>query len=235
MSLCPGDLSIDELTWHCRQESEEYLAGRPDDEAYGLELFQRAIIHHDQAAWCAVYAQYQGLVAGWVRSHSKFYSTGEETAYFVNEAFARFSHTASRHQSRHQFDGLGQILNYLKVCVNSAIEDEWRRRRRWLPDALAWDGLSEMVAGGEPSPERHLMSRIAIEALARAVLSHLRSEEDKVVAILSWSYGLRPQEIQARHPDLFPDVRRIYRVKRNLVNRLLRDSVIQQLLTEHPG
>jgi hypothetical protein len=88
------------------------------------------------------------------------------------------------------------------------------------------------VAGEEPSPERHVMSQIAVEALAQAVLSHLRDEEDKVVAILSWTYGLRPQEIQARRPDLFPDVRRVYQVKRNLVNRLQRDSVIQQLLVE---
>jgi hypothetical protein len=49
---------------------------------------------------------------------------------------------------------------------------------------------------------------------------------------LSWTYGLRPQEIQARRPDLFPDVRRVYQVKRNLINRLQRDSVIQQLLME---
>jgi DNA-directed RNA polymerase specialized sigma24 family protein len=234
-SSLPSYLDLDELAQRCCQESREHVARQACDEARGLELFQRAIVFQDGAAWCALYVEYRSLVAHWVRNHSKFPATGEDVAYFVNEAFARFWRTASRHQSRHLFEGLGQILNYLKVCAHSAIEDEWRRRRRYLPGALAWDDISEVVASGEPSPERHVMSRIAIEALAQAVLSHLRDEEDKVVAILSWTYGLRPQEIQARRPDLFPDVRRIYRVKRNLINRLQRDSVIQQLRTEHPS
>jgi RNA polymerase sigma factor (sigma-70 family) len=231
-SSLPSYLDLDELAQRCRPESQEHVAPQAGDEACGLELFQRAIVFQDGAAWCALYVEYKSLVAHWVRNHSKFPATGEDVAYFVNEAFARFWHTASRHQARHQFQGLGQILNYLKVCAHSAIEDEWRRRRHWLPDPLAWDDMSEVVAGEEPSPERHVMSQIAVEALAQAVLSHLRDEEDKVVAILSWTYGLRPQEIQARRPDLFPDVRRVYQVKRNLVNRLQRDSVIQQLLVE---
>jgi hypothetical protein len=59
MSLSPGELAYDELARRCRQESERYLAGRSHDETYCFELFRRAIFDHDQAAWQAIYAQYQ--------------------------------------------------------------------------------------------------------------------------------------------------------------------------------
>ena len=40
------------------------------------------------------------------------------------------------------------------------------------------------------------------------------------MARLSWTRGWRPAKIAARHHELFGDVAEVYRVKRNLVDRL---------------
>jgi len=68
----PGELSIGDLTWRCRQESAQYLAGNAHNETYCLELFRRAIVDQDQAAWPALYTHYEPLVAEWARHHPKF-------------------------------------------------------------------------------------------------------------------------------------------------------------------
>jgi len=231
MSLCLGDLGVDELAWHCRRESDNYRAGRPNDDSYALELFRRAIRHHDQAAWRAVYAQYSSLVAAWVRTHSRFHHTGEEVTYFVNETFTRFWHTTARHYTKLEFKGLGDLLAYLKACVHSAIEDECRRQTHRSLIVLSWDELSEVTTDDRASPEQYALGRITAEDLARMVFSRLQDQEELVVAIFSWSYGLRPREIQARRPDLFPKVEHVYQVKRNILNRLRRDRKIQTFLS----
>jgi DNA-directed RNA polymerase specialized sigma24 family protein len=229
MPTPPSDLSVDELARRCRQETEKYLAGRPHSEAYGLELFRRAIINCDQAAWQAVYAQYQSLVTYWVRHHNRFQCANEDTTFFVNGAFARFWHAASQQERRPQFDSLAGLLAYLKRCAYSAIEDECRQQGRWPQDTVAWDDLSEAVAGDTPSPEARAIGQAAADSIARAVTRRLQGEEEEVIAALSWTHDLRPREIQARHPDLFPDPRRIHVIKRNMVNRLQRDPEIQHL------
>lgn len=225
-----SDLSIDELARRCRQESDRFLAGQPSDEAYGLELFRRAITNGDQAAWQTIYAQYQTLLAYWVRGHSRFHSTQEEVTFFVNAAFARFWRTASERKTKLQFVSLASLLAYLKACVHSAIEDECRRRQRWPRDVLGWDNLPGMAVDDAPTPEARAISRITAESLQEAVMSRLRGEQEKAIAVLGWAYELSPREIQACRPDLFADVGRVYQVKRNLLNRLLRDPFIQQLL-----
>jgi RNA polymerase sigma factor (sigma-70 family) len=229
MSLSPGRLDYDELARRCRQESERYLAGRSHDETYCFELFRRAIFDHDQMAWQAVYAQYQALVTHWVRQHSKFQPIDEEPAFFVNAAFAGFWRRVSKLETTLHFNNLGQLLQYLKYCAHSAIEDEYRRQQHWPPDTLAWDDLAETVVDNAPCPEERAISQAEAATLERAILNRLQNEAEAVVATLSWRYGLRPREIQRHRPDLFTDASQVCQVKRNILNRLLRDPYIRWL------
>jgi DNA-directed RNA polymerase specialized sigma24 family protein len=120
-------------------------------------------------------------------------------------------------------------LQYLKSCVHSAIEDAYRQQQRWPPEALIWNELSEVLVDEELSPEARVLSRLVREALEWAVWSRLRDEAEVVVATLSWEYGLSPREIQARRSDLFATVQQVYRIKRNILDRLSRDPDIQKL------
>jgi hypothetical protein len=124
---------------------------------------------------------------------------------------------------------LGKLLQYLKSCVHSAIEDAYRQQQRWPPEALIWNELSEALVDEALSPEARVLSQLAWEALEWAVWSRLQSEAEVAVATLSWEYGLSPGEIQARRPDLFATIQQVYRTKRNILDRLMRDPDIQKL------
>jgi hypothetical protein len=234
-SLPPHALSLDEIACRCREQTARYLAGKPHDEAYALELFRRALTGQDQAAWQALYAQYAGLVAGWVVRHAQFQASGEDVEFFVNAAFARFWQTASRQEIGLTCDSLGPILKYLKLCVHSAIQDERRGQPPWADDPGRED-LLVTLADRSLGPETQAMVRISAEALRRDILSRLQGEEERTVALLSWAYDLPPRQILAQRPDLFGTIEHIYRVKRNLVDRLWRDPRMQHLLAPHrPG
>jgi RNA polymerase sigma factor (sigma-70 family) len=225
----PGSLSVGELALRCQQEREKFLAGSACDGTYGLELFHRALFNHDQAAWQAIYAEYQPIVAQWVRCCSRFQHTNEEVEVFVNAAFTRFWRAVSRWEMRSQFDSLPRLLRYLKCCVYSAIEDECRRQQRWTRDNVDWDDFIEAVPDDAPPVEEHAIGQVARDSLKWAVRSQLQGDKEEAVATLSWVYGLPPREIQARRPDLFPDVHQIYKIKHNILSRLRCDPGIQYL------
>jgi RNA polymerase sigma factor (sigma-70 family) len=232
MATAASSLTVEDLARRCREEAHNYRSERPYEDAYGLELFQRALVDRDQEAWRVLYDQYEGLVAGWIRRHSKFPDTQEEAEFLVNAAFVRLWRTAARRGGRLQFDTLVQVLGYLRRCARSAVEDEFRRRQRSPRRVLAWDELAEALPEAAPSVEGRVARRLARQALLRAVASRLQSKEEKVAARLSWVYGMAPREVRARRPDLFPGVVRVYQVKRNILNRLLRDAAIQQMLKQ---
>lgn len=228
-SFSSSGLSVNELALRCQQEREKFLAGSACDETYSLELFHRALFDHDQAAWQAIYAEYQPMVTQWVRRCSRFQHTNEEAAFFVNAAFTRFWRAVSGWERRSQFDSLPKLLGYLKCCVYSAIEDECRRQQRWMRDSVDWDGFIEAVPDDAPPVEERAIGEVAKDNLKWAMRGRLQDEKEEVVATLSWVYGLPPREIQARHPDLFPDVYQIYKIKHNILSRLRRDPGIQYL------
>jgi DNA-directed RNA polymerase specialized sigma24 family protein len=226
------DRGVEELAQYWRQDTGNYMTDHLPNDAHRLELFRRAISDQDQAAWQAIYVEYQALVSFWIKQHSHFDSIREEARFLANEVFARFWYTGSLHKDKFQFDALAPLLSYLKACVHSVIQDEWRRQRRRPRDDLTWGEIPEILQDTPPSLEARAVDQVVLDALTRAIASRLQGEEEKVVAALSWTYGLRPSEIQARRPDLFPDVRRVYQVKRNILNRLQRDCEIRKLVRQ---
>src|SRR5919109_2801057 len=118
----PQHLALSELADGCACETELYFRHESYDSNYCFELFRRAIKERDQPAWEIVCLQYQRLVSGWVRQHSRFEASGEEVQYFVNGAFAKIavSLTPDRFGG---FSDVGSLLRYLKMCVHSVIVD----------------------------------------------------------------------------------------------------------------
>ena len=222
------NLDLKKLIQHCQEETTKFQADQSHDEQYCLELFYRAIRDNDQAAWEAIYVQYQALVATWVGQHPRFQGSQKEIPVFINAAFARFWRNIFSPEQKKHFDSLGKILHYLKQCLNSVIVDTYRQPR-WSQEILQWDELSEELSDEEVRFEDRILNQVIQEALQWAVWRRLQGEVEIVVATLNWRDALSPAEIQKCHPDLFPDVQRVYRVKRNILERLLRDPEIQNL------
>ncbi|MFC1975910.1 hypothetical protein ACFLXQ_05890 [Chloroflexota bacterium] len=188
-------------------------------EAY-LELFHQAWTEQNTAAWAMIYHQYQPLVTRWVYRYGQFRQTDEEAPFFVNEAFARMIQSSARPgRSNTFFNGLGQYLQYLKLCVGSAIEDYlWRKQKDALATAVSLGNGGHLGLTVEAQADQALM----VAELKRQVAEVIQDERERLVAEGSWVYGLAPRHIQSKHPEIFTTVSEASQVKRNLVKRLKR-------------
>jgi hypothetical protein len=222
----PQHMVLGDLADWCAHQTQLYFQHHLHDPRYCFELFRRAIRDQDQTAWELVCAQYQALVAGWVRQHSRFLASGEEVQYFINGAFAKIavSLTPDKFEG---FSDLGSLLRYLKMCVHSVIMDHSRltERERFAPLEYASKERSP-----EPSPEDQALDRSDRQALWELINSRLQDEKEQAVIYGSFVLALKPQDLYRLFRNRFSDVDEIYRVKQNLVSRLRRDPAFRELL-----
>lgn len=215
-------LTVSELAEQCGAEAERYRQTGQSDETYCFELFRQALVDRDEAAWRAIYAQYQSLVARWVYAYAAAFPLDKALEDFVNEAFARMWQYGVKPETAEKLDGLGKCLSYLKKCAWSSVEDH----RRWQDkDALAkgetLDNWREQAAPASP-PEDQVERDESLAELRRALEETLQSREERLVAEESWVYGQTPRQIQARYPETFASVEVVSQTKRNILKRLRR-------------
>ena len=221
------ELSFAELAHRCREETLRFMRAEPRDDSYCLELFERAIVRREDEAWASIVAQYRGIVLNYVAQHSIAATLSEPDDYWVNRAFQRFWSAVGPTRFA-QFPDLAALLKYLKLCVHSVLMDEARARRAGLLTSL--EELSD-AAPAPDSAERRVVGKLAGAQLWETVLRELHDEAERVVAYLSFASDLKPGEIFDRHPRLYADVDEVYRVKRNVVERLRRNPDVRAFLT----
>ena len=222
----PGALPVDELAQRCREETARFLRGESTREDFGYELLRRAVCEGDQAAWAAAVDQYRGLVLAQIRRHPAFPATAEEDDYWINRTFERFW-GAMRPARFREFPGLPALLQYLKLCAGSVLVDEARRRAGAAAEPLREQG-THRAAG--MAGEEAVLGELAGRELWRAIEVELHDEAERIVAHLCLVLDLKPREVYARQPERFADVADVYRVKRNLLDRLRRSPAIQRYL-----
>lgn len=183
----------------------------------GLELFQRALSQRDDDAWSLLVERYQGLVLAWVRNHARHdlayrYHNPE---YYVALAFERFWQAAARNRSL-SFTSLEAALSYLKASLNGAILDTLRSYTR--PEVpLPEPGTPHPVElASEDSPYEH--------DLWETIKNLIPTPREQRIAYLLFHCGLKPREIVQFCSDEFPEVREVHRLRRNIVERLLRQA-----------
>lgn len=218
------NLSLGELARRCREETSEYLRHAAPESAFCFEIFRRAIAGREGAAWDAVFAQYRGVVLAWVHRHPMWNAGREEDAYWVNRAFERFwgAVTPERFGT---FPNVAALLRYLKLCTHSVLLDDARSRRAVYLQPLN-EEITDTLATSDM--ENAMIGHLASTDLWRAIEAELRDEAERRVAYLSLVLDLKPREIYEQHPELFGDVNDVYRLKRNLFDRLQRSAAIQR-------
>jgi hypothetical protein len=193
-----------------------------------MELFRRAIVERDHAAWHAVVELYRGVLATQTRKRAVRGLVAEDDGFCIDRAFQRFwAATRVGGNRTKQFGDLASVLKYLQMCLASVLLDEARARRR-----AAWVSLddlgTETPVGGDPSEQ--VVSRLAQRELWNIVDDALKEPNERLIARLSFVGGLSPREILARHPERFTDVFHVYRSKRNMIERLRRSPSIREIL-----
>jgi hypothetical protein len=220
------NVALEDLCAQARAQEASFVHGETSNGAAGLELFRRAIADGDEDAWAAVITVYRGLLVAQAQRQMLRKLVDEDDGFCADRAFQRFWR-ATRAGRMEGFSDLASILKYLKMCLGSVLLDEARVRRRQAyvpiddmpPDASVTDDPSAAIVG-----------QIAGRELWQAVERELRDESERLVAHLSFVAGLSPREIRARHPERFAEVDEVYRLKRNVIDRLRRSQAIQQLL-----
>jgi hypothetical protein len=85
----------------------------------------------------------------------------------------------------------------------------------------------------EVLPEEVVIKQLGRDELWRLVSSLVATEAEQVVLVERFVFDLPPRVIQDRHPQLFPDMMKIYVAIRNLRERLRRHKDLQRLYAEH--
>jgi hypothetical protein len=183
----------------------------------GLELFQRALSLRNDEAWNLLVERYQGLVMAWVRNHSRreIAYRYHNPEYYVALAFERFWQATTRNQSL-VFTSLEAALSYLKASLNGAILDTLRTYAR--PEV-------PLPEPGHPHPIELASEDYTYEYdLWDAIKNLIPTPREQRVAYLLFHCGLKPREIVQFCQDEFSDVREVHRLRRNVVERLLRQA-----------
>jgi len=208
-------LSVSALVEQCQQEIQAYRRGEPFHEAYGLELLHRAIVRGDQAAWQGLQQCLGQMVRGWLRCHpsrAEAYRWESEENY-VALTFARFWQATAR--QRLAFETFAGALTYLRASLNGVILDILRAYSR--PKEVP---LSEAGESGEPYREDQADSNQLWEILQ----TMLPNEREQRLAYLLYHCGLKPREVVRFCPQEWNDIQEIYRRRRNIMERLLRNA-----------
>jgi DNA-directed RNA polymerase specialized sigma24 family protein len=220
------EVPMGELAHRCREETLRFLRGELRDDTFCFEIFSRAVVARDDQAWAAIMAQYRGIVLAYVSQHTAAAMMHEPDDYWVNRAFQRFWSAVGADRFG-QFPDLAALLKYLKLCVHSVLMDEVRARRAAMAAPL--DEVPENLAGPH-NAERAVIGKMAGEQLWEAVARELQDEAERVVIYLSFARDLKPAEIYSQHPALYESVADVYRIKRNVIERLRRSPRIREFL-----
>lgn len=228
-------ISVAQLAGGCRGETARHQPGERAVEGYCFELFRRAICQRDHAAWAAVVSQYRGMVLAWVRRRAQAFSLREEDDYWVNRTFERFW-IAVGPERFGQFGSQAALMKYLQMCAYSVLADE-RRARPAVPDEplpeepkKGGDGRLAGAADLTGNAEVAAMGHVAAGELWVAITRECATEAERLTMYLSMALDLKAQEIRDRHPEHFPSTEDVYRIKRNVLERLRRSPEIRKFL-----
>jgi hypothetical protein len=228
------ELSLTQVAMVCAEETQKHRRGEPFDGECCFELFRRAICNRDDQAWEKLIEQYRGIVVFWVRRHPSAKTLGEDDDYWVDGAFVRFYQAISPERFS-QFSAIPQILRYLKLCVDSSIQDAVRSFSQ-QPVTVPIDGADDPWDDGNQPPIATISSADSADQstntreLWAAIEGVLRNDVERRVAYLTFVLEYKPREIQALYPNQFTSTSTVYPVIRNVVDRLQRSPEIREFL-----
>src|SRR5579883_1494095 len=211
------EMSLAELTRCCAQEMSKYRRKEISSDQYCLEILRRAVVLRDDQAWAVLQQQFNENIRLWLARHP-YRETAlryEVDQSYIDDAFRRFWQAI---KDQHLiFATLAGALSYLRMCLNCAIMDTLRAYSRPKEEPIPDYAQSYL---DEPSVE----DRYHENDLWEIVQSILPGEKERRVAFLHFHCNLKPREIMRYCPGEFSGEDEIYRLKRNIVERILRNA-----------
>src|SRR6266567_3415572 len=209
-----SQMNLSLLADRCTGEIKHHRRKEPFDDRYCLEIFRRAIVEHIDKAWSTLQQCFGEIVRIWLHSHpsSDVALLRDTEENYVAQTFSRFWY-AVRDQ-RLEFATLNAALSYLHATLNGIVTDTLRSRLRSKEVPLPEPGFAE-----EPVVEDPIDGHV----LWDSIQSFLPDERERRIAYLLYYCGLKPREIVTRCSKEFDDVKEVYRLSHNVVERLRRN------------
>ena len=188
------------------------------DERFYLELFRHALDTQTDQAWARLQECFSETIGRWLQSHPyrdvALQHDSEEN--YVAQTFARF--WSAVHHQEIEFTTLPAALSYVRATLNGLIMDtvrfHLRQRAREVP-------LPEPGCSAEPFEEE--VCSLDEQQMWESIRSLLPDERERRLAYLIYHCGLKPREIVLRCPQEFANVKEVYRLNHNVVERLRRN------------
>jgi hypothetical protein len=210
-----GEMSLMMLAEHCAQEIHKYRHNEPSDERYGLEIIRRAVVLRDHEAWAILQHQFTENVRFWLARHTCRDAAlrHESEQDYIDHAFRRFWQAVS--EQRLAFTSLAGALRYLRLCLHCAIMDTLR--------GYAYTRLETLPQPGQPN-EPQVEDHYNESELWEIISNLLTNERERRVAYLHFHCNLKPREIMRHCSGEFASEGEIYRLKRNIMERIMRNA-----------
>ena len=219
-------IDVHTLARWCAEESRAVTRDQPAPAPCAYELFRRALVERDEIAWEYLYQQYVRLVEHWVRRNGAYTASGESSEYFVAAAFTRFWKAIPAERFS-DFPNLGSLLNYLRRCAACVVIDGVRAHS--TNDLLSEDSLAYQLQSGGCAAEE-ATENLARHEFWRQIAELVPDESERFILHASFVLGMKPVAIAEARPDLFADVATVYNMKRNVLCRLRRNPLMQELV-----
>lgn len=209
-----NEMSLSLLAEHCVREIQKYRKSEQSDDSYCLEILRRAVVLHSNDAWAILQRLFSDNVRLWLARHAYREAAlrHEVEQNYIDDAFRRFWQAVS--DQGLTFTSLAGALRYLRLCLHCAIMDTLRTYAQARIESIPDHGHPE-----EPQVE----DRYHENELWEAIKSILPGERERRVAYLHFHCNLKPREIVRYCPDEFQSEEEIYRLKRNIMERIQRN------------
>lgn len=221
------NLTTTQLAERSQAEQGEFRQGKYNGHQATLELFYRAIAQQDEDAWALIHQQWSGRLMRWLLQHPlRDLALKEADAEsYLTEALSRFwLATARSRKFQGTFPTLPELLTYLRCCLNSAMLDGVRQAYAHRFEVNESEGAETPT---DDAPQ------LADEAFWKAIERALPDQRERLLMVLRYVQGEHPRQIALRHPQEFPNVKDIYRMERNILERLRRHPALA--LWKEPG
>ncbi len=197
-----------------REKMSTYRYSSPYNDEDVVELLRRAIVQGDQDARAWMQQRLGEVVRGWLRHHpnkeAAFRLDSEDN--YVALVFERFWRLTIDQQV--EYSSLAIALSYLRVSLHGAVLDTLRTYSR------PKEAPSPQLGFPKELPKEDVPSSAGVWELLQGV--HLTVREQRL-AYLLFHCGLGPKEIVQRCLQEFSDVCEINRLRRTILERLLRN------------
>jgi hypothetical protein len=223
MDEAVGEIKPTTLTDLSSQELPQHWGKEALDDGYALDLLRCAVVEQTDEAWSALQHCFSETIRRWISSHPyqdvALLRDSEEN--YIAQTFSRF--WCAVHTQHLEFTTVYAALCYLRATLNGLLTDTLRCHLRLRTREVS---LSEPGSYQEPSVEDSMDA----QSNWKSIEPLLCDEREKRLAYLLYYCGLKPRDIVVRCSQEFDDVKEIYRLNHNIIERLRRNRERLRLL-----